>query len=329
MAHSGDIVEERLRRLEDREEIRQLIQEYRSHLDARDLDAYGRLFASDGEWLGGTGYGQTPVGITAMLEERLPGNSGPSGLASWHILTEPEIELHGDRATGAVTWALVVRGDGDTPVMRLLGHYEDTYVREHGRWRFQRRIAHTDIPHRDLDVPADWTAAEAATSEVGDGGKGGGMEVSGDDGVGSRLRRLEDLERIHQLFIDYKTMLDRKEFGAYAALFAEDGEFIAGPQRAKGRAAIQALVAAMPGTGLLGAGVGEDFHLVINPQVELDPGDADRARAQSTWVYVVRGEDGGPLLSKLGHYDDELVREAGRWRFLRREAPMDIPAPAG
>ncbi|HEX4659287.1 MAG TPA: nuclear transport factor 2 family protein, partial [Streptosporangiaceae bacterium] len=77
----------------------------------------------------------------------------------------------------------------------------------------------------------------------------------------------------------------------------------------------------------LGAEVGEDFHLVINPQVELDRDDADRARAQSTWVYVVRGEDGGPLLSKLGHYDDELVREGGRWRFLRREAPMDIPAP--
>jgi hypothetical protein len=42
---------------------------------------------------------------------------------------------------------------------------------------------------------------------------------------------------------------------------------------------------------------------------------------------VVRGDDGGPVLSKLGHYDDELVREGGRWRFLRREAPMDIPAP--
>jgi ketosteroid isomerase-like protein len=323
MAHSGDTVEERLRRLEDREEIRRLVQDYRRHLDARDLKSYGLLFAADGEWLGGTGYGQTPAGITAMLEERLPGNSCPSGPASWHILTEPEIELQGNRATGAVTWALVVRGDGDTPVMRLLGHYEDTYVREHGRWRFQRRIAHTDIPRRDLDIPADWQTAEAATSAAWDGD----MTASDGDGVGSRLRRLEDLERIHQLFMDYKTVLDRKDFGAYAALFAEDGEFIAGPQRAKGRAAIQALVEAMPATDLLGAEVGEDFHLVINPQVELDPEHGDRARAQSTWVYVVRGEDGGPVLSKLGHYDDELVREGGRWRFLRREAPMDIPAP--
>jgi len=319
----GFSVEERLRRLEDREEIRRLIQDYRRHLDARDLKAYGLLFAADGEWLGGTGYGKSPAGITAMLEERLP--AGPSGVgqSSWHLVTEPEIVLDGDRATGEGTWALVGRGDGDTPYMRLLGHYQDTYVRENGRWRFQRRIAHTDIPYRELDVPADWTAARAAIRPAGDG-----RAVTGaaDDGGSARLGRLEDREQIHQLFIDYKTVLDRKDFGAYAALFAEDGEFIAGAGRAKGRAAIQAMVEAMPGTDLLGAEVGEDFHLVVNPQIELDPGDANRARAQSTWVYVVKGDDGGPLLSKLGHYDDELVREAGRWRFLRREAPMDIPA---
>jgi SnoaL-like domain len=214
-----------------------------------------------------------------------------------------------------------VRGDADTPVMRLLGRYEDRYVRENGRWRFQRRIAHTDIPHRALEVPADWTAAGAAESAAPEPAAAG-------DGADARLRRLEDREQIHRLFLEYKTVLDRKDFGGYAALFAEDGEFVAGgTQQAKGRAAIQALVEAMPGIDLLGTEAGEDFHLVINPQVELDPDDADRARAQSTWLYVVKGEDGGPLLSKLGHYDDELVRENGRWLFLRREAPMDIPAP--
>lgn len=318
-------VEQRLRRLEDREEIRRLVQEYRRQLDARDLAAYGLLFAEDGEWLGGTGYGKTPAGITAMLTERLPGNTGDSGQASWHLLTEPEIDLHEDLATGSVTWALVGRDDADAPVMRLLGHYEDTYVRENGRWRFQRRIAHTDIPHRPLDVPADWTAAGTAGAAGSAAQRPAAEPAAGD---GARLRRLEDIEQIHRLLIEYKTVLDRKDFGGYAELFAEDGEFIAGgTQQAKGRAAIQALVEAMPGIDLLGAEAGEDFHLVINPQVELDPDDADRARAQSTWLYVVKGEDGGPVLSKLGHYDDELVREGGRWLFLRREAPMDIPAP--
>jgi ketosteroid isomerase-like protein len=317
MAQSGDSFAERLRRLEDAEQIRQLNLEYRRHLDARDLDAYGRLFAEDGEWLGGTGYGKGPAGITAMLKDRLPGNPAPPGATSWHLVTESGIDVHGDVATGTVTWALIQRGDGDTPVMRLLGHYDDVYVRERGRWRYQRRIAHTDIPHRDLELPAEWSA----------GGPAGGGEARAAGDTEARLRRLEDLEQIRQLFVEYKRVLDKQDFAAYGALFAADGEFVASPpqglQQAKGPAAIQALVEAMPGS-LLGSEPGADFHVVVNPLIELDAADQDRARAEVTWLYVVKGHDGLPALCKLGHYDDQLIREAGRWRFLRREAPTDI-----
>jgi len=317
-ADAADDVDARLGRLEDAEQIRRLTQEYRRVLDARDLDAYGRLFAEDGEWMGGTGYGQTPAGITAMLNERLPAR-GADGPTAWHLVTEPEISLDGDRATGTVTWTWVGRDDADTPVMRLLGHYQDSYVRERGRWRYRRRIAHTNIPHRPLDVPADWAADRAAS--------GAGGEASTPADAEARLRRLEDLEQIRQLFVEYKRVLDKQDFAAYGALFAADGEFIATPQQglqqAKGPAAIQALVEAMPGS-LLGSEPGADFHVVVNPLIELDAADPDRARAQVTWLYVVKGEDGAPALCKLGHYDDQLVREAGRWRFLRREAPADI-----
>jgi ketosteroid isomerase-like protein len=311
----GDSLTERLRRLEDAARIRQLNLEYRRHLDARDLDAYGRLFAEDGEWLGGTGYGQGPTGITAMLKERLAGNPGPPGPTSWHLATESGVDVRGDWATGTVTWALIQRGDGDKPVMRLLGHYDDVYVREHGRWRYQRRIAHTDIPHRPLDLPAAW--ADGAAS--GSGAAAGSAQ--------DRLRRLEDLEQIRQLFVEYSRVLDKQDFAAYGALFAADGEFIATPQeglqQARGPAAIRALVEAMPGS-LLGSAPGDDFHVVINPLIELDADDPDRARAEVTWLYVVKGDDGLPSPAKLGHYDDQLVREDGRWRFLRREAPTDI-----
>jgi ketosteroid isomerase-like protein len=314
----GDSFAERLRRLEDAEQIRQLNLAYRRHLDARDLDAYGRLFADDGEWLGGTGYGQGPAGITAMLTERLAGNPAPPGPTSWHLVTESGVDVRGDWATGTVTWALIQRGDGDQPVMRLLGHYDDVYVRERGRWRYQRRIAHTDIPHRTLDVPADWTEGAAARA-------GSGARTEGD--AEERLRRLEDLEQIRQLFVEYKMVLDKQDFAAYGALFAADGEFIATPeqglQQAKGPAAIQALVEAMPGS-LLVSEPGADFHVVVNPLIELDAADPHRAQAQVTWLYVVKGEDGAPALCKLGHYDDQLIREAGQWRFLRREAPTDI-----
>src|SRR5439155_9468439 len=142
-----------------------------------------------------------------------------------------------------------------TPVMRLLGHYQDSYVRERGRWRYQRRIAHTDIPHRELDVPA--AIADGATVA------GGGADAAADS-TEARLRRLEDLEQIRQLFVEYKMVLDKQDFAAYGALFAADGEFIATPQQglqqAKGPAAIQALVEAMPGS-LLGSEPGADFHV--------------------------------------------------------------------
>src|SRR5207342_3231074 len=150
--------------------------------------AYGRLFADDGEWLGGTGYGQGPAGITAMLKERLAGNPAPPGPTSWHLVTESGVDVRGDWATGTVTWALIQRGEGDRPVMRLLGHYDDVYVRERGRWRYRRRIAYTDIPYRKLDVPPGGyggTGGGGAPPRWG-GGARGGIRVSSPRGI---LRR--------------------------------------------------------------------------------------------------------------------------------------------
>jgi uncharacterized protein (TIGR02246 family) len=313
-------IEARLRRLEDAEEIRRLIQDYRRHLDTFDLVSYGQLFAAQGEWLGGTGYGKSPAGITAMLTERLPApKGGPQ--SSWHLLTDPVITVDGDHATGELNWAWVGRGDDGAPTMRLLGTYTDSYVREDGCWRFRTRVAQTNIPAKQLSQPPGWGVDEKPAP-------GAGATSATDDAVpadtGTRLRRLEDLEQIRALFTEYKNVLDRQDFTAYADLFAAEGEFVAGAGVAKGRAAIKAMVEAMPGSGLLAGQPGDDQHVLVNPLIELDPADPDRATAQLNWLYVVKGDDGGPRLSKLGHYNDTLVREDGRWRFLRREAPMDL-----
>ena len=37
-------------------------------------------------------------------------------------------------------------------------------------------------------------------------------------------------------------------------------------------------------------------------------------------------DDKAPRIVFLGHYDDQFIRENGKWKFLRREAPVDIPA---
>ena len=145
------------------------------------------------------------------------------------------------------------------------------------------------------------------------------------ESIEARIARLEDLEEIRRLLLDYRRHLDGKDFRAYADLFAADGEFVAGPGgqiHATGREAIFALVDGMRGSLLTDVG-GDDVHVAVNEVIELD---GDRARVTSTWVYLVRAEGDVPEVSKIGHYNDVVTREDGRWKFLRREAPMDIPA---
>jgi len=136
----------RVARLEDLAEIQRLFYDYRRHLDARDLHAYSRLFCEDGEWSGRTGSAVGPDAIQAMLEANLSPNPPAPGATSWHIVSNPLIDLDGDRATASTTWALIRRGEGDAPALVLLGHYDDVLERESGRWRFKRRRASIDIP---------------------------------------------------------------------------------------------------------------------------------------------------------------------------------------
>jgi hypothetical protein len=62
---------------------------------------------------------------------------------------------------------------------------------------------------------------------------------------------------------------------------------------------------------------------MTNDQIKID---GDVASATTKWIYITPGPDGAPKLVYLGHYDDRFIRENGEWKFLRREAPADIPA---
>jgi len=129
-----------------------------------------------------------------------------------------------------------------------------------------------------------------------------------------RVQRLEDLQAISRLFHDYRRYLDGKDFSSYSQLFVEDGVFGAA-EAPKGPVEIQKYVEGLIPRGNLREHKGEDLHLVANEVVDLD---GDSATAYVTWVYIVRDEDGAPVLCKTGHYDDTLVRHEGRWKFARR-----------
>ena len=143
----------------------------------------------------------------------------------------------------------------------------------------------------------------------------GGVERSVED----RLQRLEDLEQIRQLFIDYGHYLDNGDFASYGKLFADEGEILLGPVgRAKGPAAIQALM-----DGNLAGRIGSSYHLIANPIINLD---GDRATTDVSWAVITCGPEGQSVLSMFGRHRDVLVRERGHWRFLRREGLIDIPS---
>lgn len=136
----------RVQRLEDIEEIRVLLTDYGRFLDAHDLVSYSRLFARDGEWVGGFGSARGPAGILALMEKNLgPGPARKPG-STFHILTNFVIDVHGNTATAWSRWVFVTTGADNRPTPAMGGHYDDLLVREDGRWKFKRRVAANDIP---------------------------------------------------------------------------------------------------------------------------------------------------------------------------------------
>lgn len=129
--------DERLRRLEDVEEIRRLLTDYGARLDGRDAAGFAALFAETGEWSAPPAYrAEGRVAIQAMIERLFA--SGPTDGQS-HILTNFAIDVDGDSATARSRFYVVSATDQGAPRIRLSGRYDDRLVREDGRWRLLSR----------------------------------------------------------------------------------------------------------------------------------------------------------------------------------------------
>jgi uncharacterized protein (TIGR02246 family) len=139
------------------------------------------------------------------------------------------------------------------------------------------------------------------------------------DGLESRLLRLEDRNEINELFVAYGRYLDLGDVESFAGLFAADGELLLGPLgRARGREQIMTMMA-----GLVAGLVGSPYHVISSPVISLD---GDTATAEVMWTVINAAPDGHPTLSAVGRHLDELIREDGRWRILRRRGVINLPA---
>lgn len=142
-------LEARIQRLEDTQEIRDLLTNYGRLLDAHDLAGYSQLFARNGEWVGGFGSAKGPAAIQALMEKNLGATAKGTPGSTYHLLTNFMINVKGDKATAWSRWSFTVTSADKKPSILYGGHYDDTLIREDGHWKFLRRVAVNDIPHSD------------------------------------------------------------------------------------------------------------------------------------------------------------------------------------
>jgi uncharacterized protein (TIGR02246 family) len=135
----------RVQVLEDREEIRALILAYGQAHDHRDYRMFASLFATNGEWIGGLGTARGPDAIFALMDKSIGHHPLPEGSGTFHVLTNEQIVIDGDRASSVTKWLYLTAGDDKSPKLTYLGHYDDQFVRENGRWKFLRRQSISDI----------------------------------------------------------------------------------------------------------------------------------------------------------------------------------------
>ena len=144
--------------------------------------------------------------------------------------------------------------------------------------------------------------------------------AEGADAVEARLQKLEDIDAIHGLLVDYGRALDKRDFQAYGELFAEDGGWKGGMGTATGPDAIAKMVAAGFERMQPALYTGSN-HVMTSFDVDIE---GDTATAWSRWTWVVVGADGKPQTERAGHYEDTLVRERDEWKFKSRQAFTEI-----
>ena len=143
-------IEQRLRKVEDEKQIRELIMDYGRTLDTLDFEAYSLLFAREGEWSGLLSEYTTikgPEAIRAAMEEAFSSRTYvPDHITNVHLISNVRIDVEGDRATGYSKWTVLSRNQDGNPYVRVSGQYDDVYVREDGRWKFLSRVARREMP---------------------------------------------------------------------------------------------------------------------------------------------------------------------------------------
>jgi ketosteroid isomerase-like protein len=148
-----------------------------------------------------------------------------------------------------------------------------------------------------------------------------GAQTMNNDDLGRRLGELEDRAALKALVDTFSILADQKDVQAQTLLFTED----ATTETWRG----DARVSELRGRAAMGAAFGAflaNFQTVyhFNGQQTLTL-DGDRATGTSYCLVTLIGDEGGRRMqTTIGViYNDDYVRENGRWLIARRRSVFD------
>lgn len=157
-------IEARLKAVEDRMQIEQLLMRYAAALNTEDPDTYASLFTEDAVFELKRAVDQPPFlgpfkGRDALRKQWFPkavagaanARAGRDFGPMRHVTTNYEIAVKGDTATVRAFFIEVVSNGANIPpgskppTIHAMGRYEDELKRQNGKWLFSKRTVVTDL----------------------------------------------------------------------------------------------------------------------------------------------------------------------------------------
>ena len=128
-------------RMRDEWAISRVLARYCRFLDDQRFDDVVALFAPDGvlDSMGTRAQGQQEIRAFFPPIGSLPAGASGGRPSSMHVLSNPVIDVDGDRARAESDWVMIQRDESGTTNIVLAGRYRDELARIDGEWRFSSR----------------------------------------------------------------------------------------------------------------------------------------------------------------------------------------------
>jgi ketosteroid isomerase-like protein len=329
-----DAVSKRIHQADDFDSVYRLFLDVQTAMDERDLEEYGQLYTSDGEWCAVNGRAIGPENITTHLKQYCkPWESEHK--RTFHSIGDVTVDLADDVAKGRGQWQHYHPGDDGLPVIRQFGHFEAVARRTPDGWRFMRRASYATLPFVEpkcqlIGLASSQDDFERAVELAGRSPEGASLEESSSPTIGALRTQLDLLDRTLQLvedraaifrqFIKLQDATDSRDGAGYGACFTEDGEWSGVSGKAVGRAAIVRHMNKFMTPWE--SNEARTFHSISDAMIDVE-GDTAMARVQ--YRHYKLGGSGRPIAFQFCHYDAVLTRTPDGWLFKRRASHIDIP----